>query len=158
MTFWKRLFAKQRAPEEAPIGYADIFETMRYRVPDESPVGLLPMIYGFRMKDAIISLSPRPSFAFLETEDEVLAWQGVLAGPARLDANGHVTDAPLLRWNTIPSLLTSSEEIIATYLPVMRDDNWPPLSVQAHAFGTEMSPDAARDRYFFQEDKGVTFL
>lgn len=62
-----------------------------------TPKGALPTIYAFRVKDASRSLDPTPSFALLEVEDEIQAWQQILNAPVSLNDDGHITDAPLLR-------------------------------------------------------------
>jgi hypothetical protein len=101
-------FFKKRERQSQPLpSYADVYDTMLYRAPDGSPKGALPTIYAFRVKDPLLSSDPRPDFVLLETEDEIQAWQKAIAGPVVLNDEGQITDAPLLLWNNIPSLLTS---------------------------------------------------
>lgn len=150
---------KKRARQTQPLPrYTDVYETMLYQAPEGTPQGVLPTVYAFRVKDASRSPDPRPDFVFLETDDEVDEWQQVLMGQVSLNDDGHITDAPLLRWNDIPSLLTSDDEIVATYFPVHDDANWPALAVQAHPFGTALTIKPARDRYYFEQNKVVGFL
>lgn len=150
---------KKRARQTRPLPrYTDVYETMLYQAPDEAPKGALPAIYGFRVKDPSFSPDPKPDFVLLETDDEIQDWQQAMAGYVVLNADGHITDAPLLRWNTIPSLLTADDEIVAMYSPVRDDEKWPVLAVQAHPFDAALSIKPARDRYYFEQNKFVGFL
>ena len=150
---------KKRARQTQPLPrYTDVYETMLYQAPEGTPQGVLPTVYAFRVKDASLSPDPRPDFVVLETDDEVHEWQQVLAGPVSLNDDGHITDAPLLRWNGIPSLLTSDGEIVATYFPVCDGEGWPPLALQAHPFDMALAIKPARDRYYFEQNKVVGFL
>lgn len=128
---------------------------MLYQAPDGTPNGALPTIYAFRVKDPSSSPDPRPDFVLLETDDEIQAWHQAMAGQVILNDQGQITDAPLLLWNSIPSLLTSDEEIVATYLPMQDDHDWPVLAIQAHPFNTALDVKPARDRYYFQQNKFI---
>lgn len=152
------LFKKHRTPAQDLPRYADLYETMLYRAPHDVTNGALPTIYAFRVKDPSWSPDPRPDFVLLETDKEIQEWQQAMGGSAVLNEDGQVTDAPLLRWNNIPSLLTADDEIVATYLPVVNGANWPTLAVQAHPFGTALTTKPARDRYYFAQNKVVGFL
>jgi hypothetical protein len=101
-------FFKKRERQSQPLpNYTDVYDTMLYQAPDGTPKGALPTIYAFRVKDPSLLPDPRPDFALLETDDEIQAWQQAMAGQVVLNENGQITDAPLLLWNSIPSLLTS---------------------------------------------------
>lgn len=152
------LFKKRVEPKGPLPRYADVYDTMLYRAPDKTSEGVLPTIYAFRVKDPLLSLDPKPDFVLFETEEETQAWQQVMAGQVALNNEGQITDAPLLHWNNIPSLLTSDDEIIAMYFPIQDGENWPVLAVQAHPFGTDLDEKPARDRYYFQPNKFIAFL
>lgn len=147
------LFKKKEKQKQALPKYSDVYDTMLYQAADEAPKGVLPTVYAFRVKEAAWSPDPRPDFVLLETDSEVHAWQQVMAGRVILNAGGDITDAPLLRWNDIPSLLTDDNEITATYFPVQDGADWPALALQAHPFGTVLDIKPARDRYCFQQNK-----
>lgn len=149
------LFKKKEKQTQSLPKYADIYDTMLYQAPDGTPKGALPTIYAFRVKDASRSLDPTPSFALLEAEDEIQTWQQVLTEPVSLNDDGHITDAPLLRWNDVPSLLTADDEFVVTYFPVRENEGWPPLALQAHPFDTALSIKPARDRYYFEQNKFI---
>ena len=152
-------FFKKRGRQSPPLPkYTDVYDTMLYQAPDETPKGALPTIYAFRVKDPSLSPDPRPDFVLLETEDEIQAWQKAIAGPVVLNDEGQITDAPLLVWNSLPSLLTGDDEIIAMYSPVRDADTWPVLAVQAHPFDKALDTKPARDRYYFEQNKVVGFL
>lgn len=138
--------------------YTDVYDSMLYQMPDETPKGALPIIYAFRVKDPSMSPDPRPDFVLLETEDEIQAWQSVMARRVVLNDAGHITDGPLLAWNDIPSLLTSDTEIVATYFPVEEGHDWPVLIIHAHPFEAVLDVKPARDRYYFEQNKFVGFL
>lgn len=147
---------KKRARQTQPLPrYTDVYETMLYQAPEGTPQGVLPTVYAFRVKDASLSPDPRPDFALLETEDEIQAWQQAMAGQVVLNDNGHITDAPLLLWNSIPSLLTSDNEFVASYLPEQDAQDWPILAIQAHPFDTALDMKPARDRYYFEQNKFI---
>lgn len=131
---------------------------MLYQTPDGTPKGALPTIYAFRVKDSSLSPDPRPDFVLLETDDEIQAWQQAMAGSVVLNDDGHITDAPLLVWNGLPSMLTGDDEIIAMYLPVRDADTWPVLALQAHPFDAALPMKPARDRYYFEQNRFVDFL
>ena len=152
------LFKSRKKTSLALPTYADVFDTMRYQVQNEIPTGAIPTVYGFRVKDEILSPDPRPSFVLLETDDEIQEWQQALVGSVVLNEQGAITDSPLLRWNDIPSLLTSDDEIVATYFPERDGEDWPALAVQAHPFGTALAIKPARDRYYFEQNKVVGLL
>lgn len=152
------LFKKHRKPAQNLARYADLYETMLYRTPQNFTNGALPTIYAFRVKYPSWSPDPRPDFVMLETDEEIQEWQQTMSGSVALNEDGHVTDAPLLRWNNIPSMLTADYEIVATYLPSVDDANWPALAVQAHPFGTALTAEPARDRYYFAQNKVVGFF
>tara|TARA_R100000935_G_C2839773_1_gene170291 strand:+ start:2626 stop:3093 length:468 start_codon:yes stop_codon:yes gene_type:complete len=152
------LFKKRSKTAQALPKYADVYETMLYRTPPEAPTGVLPTIYAFRVKDPSSSPDPRPDFVLLESDEEIQKWQQTMAGSVVLNEDGQVTDAPLLRWNDIPSLLTSDGEVVTTYLPVVDNADWPALALQAHPFGTALAIHPARDRYYFEQNKVVGFL
>jgi len=149
------LFKKQEKQTQPLPTYTDVYDTMLYQAPDGIPQGTLPTVYAFRVKDLSLSPDPRPDFVLLETEDEIQAWQQAMAGQVVLNDNGHITDAPLLLWNSIPSLLTSDNEFVASYLPVNDEQNWPVLALQAHPFDTALGVKPARDRYYFQQNKFI---
>lgn len=153
-----RLFKKQEPTPQKPARYSDLFETMLYQAPDGATKGTLPTVYAFRVKNPAWSPDPRPDFALLESDEEIQEWQSVMAGPVSLNDEGLITDAPLLHWNEVPSLLTSDTEIIATYFPVKDGEGWPPLALQAHPFGAKLDEKPARDRYYFQQDKVIAVL
>ncbi len=148
--FKKRISQTQQLPR-----YTDILETMLYKAPEGIPEGVLPTIYAFRVREPSLSPDPRPDFVLLESDDEIQAWQEAIAGKVVLNNDGHITDAPLLFWNSIPSLLTSDVEIIETYLPVKDEGDWPVLAVQAHPFDTTLDVKPARDRYYFEQNKFI---
>lgn len=152
------LFQKKQNKAQPLPKYSDIYDTMLYRAPDGTPKGALPTIYAFRVKDPSFSPDPRPDFVLLETDDEIQAWQQVMGGAVVLNDEGHITDAPLLAWNNIPSLLTGDDEIIAKYAPVRDADTWPVLALQAHPFDMALDIKPARDRYYFEQNKFVGFL
>lgn len=152
------LFKKQEKRTQPLPKYSDVYDTMLYQAPDGTPKGALPTIYAFRVKDPSLSPDPRPDFVLLETAEEIQAWHQVMAGPVVLNDNGHVTDAPLLVWNDLPSLLTGDDEIIALYSPERGADSWPVLALQAHPFDTTLSIKPARDRYYFEQNKVVGVL
>lgn len=152
------LFKKRNKTPQALSIYADLYDTMLYRIPDETPLGTMPTVYGFRVKDDTMSPDPRPDFVLLESDEEIQDWQQAMAGSSVLNEDGLITDAPLLKWNDIPSLLTAEDEIIATYFPVRADENWPALVVQAHPFGTALDIKPVRDRYYFQQNMVVGFM
>lgn len=152
------LFKKRNKTSQALPRYADMFDTMLYRVPDETPSGTMPTVYGFRVKEEVPSPDPRPSFVLLESDEETQEWQQAIAGSVVLNEDGNITDAPLLRWNDIPSLLTADDEIVATYFPVRDGEGWPPLALQAHPFDMALAIKPARDRYYFEQNKIVGFL
>lgn len=152
------LFKKYCKPVQDLPRYADVYETMLYRTQLDVQNRAMPTIYAFRVKDSSWSPDPRPDFVLLETDQEIQEWQQEMAGLVMSNEEGHVTDAPLLRWNNIPSLLTADNEIVATYLPVVDDANWPTLAVQAHPFNTAFTTRPARDRYYFAQNKVVGFL
>ena len=152
-------FFKKRERQSQPHpNYTDVYDTMLYQAPEGTPKGALPTIYGFRVKDPSLSPDPRPDFALLETDDETQAWQQAMAGHVVLNDEGQITDAPLLRWNDIPSLLTDDHEIVATYFPVRDDEGWPALALQAHPFDSALEVKPARDRYYFQQNKVAGFM
>lgn len=152
-------FKKRQKPAQALPRYADIYDIMRYQVVSGTTTpGTLPTVYAFRVKDEVYSPDPRPDFVLLETAEEIQAWHQVMAGPVVLDDNGHITDAPLLVWNDLPSLLTGDDEIIALYSPERDADSWPVLALQAHPFDTALSIKPARDRYYFEQNKVVGVL
>lgn len=152
-------FFKKQEKQTPPLPkYSDVYDTMLYQAPDGIPKGALPTIYAFRVKDPSLSPDPRPDFVLLETEDEIQAWHQVMAGPVVLNDDGHITDAPLLVWNDLPSLLTGDDEIIAMYSPERDADTWPVLALQAHPFGTDLAIKPARDRYYFEQNKVVGVL
>lgn len=107
------LFKKQAKQTQPLPTYTDVYDTMLYQAPDGTNKGTLPTIYAFRVKDLSLSSDPRPDFVLLETDDEIQAWQQAMAGSVVLNDEGHITDAPLLVWNSLPSLLTGDDEIIA---------------------------------------------
>ncbi len=149
-------FFKKREKQSQPLpNYTDVYDTMLYQAPGGTPKGALPTIYAFRVKEEVPSPDPRPSFVLLESDEEIQEWQQAMAGQVVLNDNGHITDAPLLLWNSIPSLLTSDEEIVATYLPMQDDQDWPVLAIQAHPFDTALDVKPARDRYYFQQNKFI---
>lgn len=152
------LFKKQEKQTQPLPTYIDVYDTMLYKAPDGTPKGALPTIYAFRVKDSSLSPDPRPDFVLLETDDEIQAWQQTLASQVVQNAKGQITDAPLLRWNDILSMLTADDEIIATYFPVRDDEGWPALALQAHPFGTALDIKPARDRYYFEQNKVVGFM
>lgn len=152
------LFKKQEKQTQPLPTYTDVYDTMLYQAPDGTSKGALPTIYAFRVKDASLSPDPRPDFVLLETDDEIQAWQQTLAGQVVQNAKGQITDAPLLRWNDIPSLLTADDEFVVTYFPVRENEGWPPLALQAHPFDTALSIKPARDRYYFEQNKVVGSL
>lgn len=82
----------------------------------------------------------------------------LMAGPVVLNDDDHITDAPLLVWNDLPSLLTGDDEIIAMYSPERDADTWPVLALQAHPFDTALSIKPARDLYYFEQNKVVGVL
>lgn len=145
------LFRRRKNVQPMP-SYIDAYDTMLYQAPEGVQARALPTIYAFRVKEGVWSPDPRPDFVFLETDAEVQEWQQALAGPVTLNADGHITDAPLLRWNDIPSLLTADDELIATYFPVQDGKGWPTLVLQAHPFGAVLNIKPARDRYYFQQN------
>lgn len=98
LVMWCIMWRKKAQPVTR---YTDIYDTMLYQAPEGVQAGALPTIYAFRVKDATLSPDPRPSFAFLETDREIQEWQQVLAGPVRRNAEGYITDTPLLHWNNI---------------------------------------------------------
>lgn len=147
----------QRQSQPLP-NYTDVYDTMLYQTPDGTSKGALPTIYAFRVKDPLLSPDPRPDFVLLETDDEIQAWQQAIAGPVVLNDEGHITDAPLLVWNSLPSLLTGDDEIIAMYSPVHDADTWPVLALQAHPFDKALDTKPARDRYYFEQNKFVGLL
>ncbi|MEP5762917.1 MAG: hypothetical protein ABJ327_27065 [Litoreibacter sp.] len=105
-------FFKKRERQSQPLPkYTDVYDTMLYQAPDGIPKGALPTIYSFRVKDPSLSPDPRPDFVLLETDDEIQAWQQAIASPVVLNDEGQITDAPLLVWNSLPSLLTGDDEI-----------------------------------------------
>ena len=152
------LFKKQAKQTQPLPTYTDVYDTMLYQAPDGTHKGTLPTIYAFRVKDPSLSSDPRPDFVLLETKDEIQAWKAVMAGSVVLNSEGLITDAPLLVWNGIPSLLTSDDEIVATYMPIQDDQGWPVLAVQAHPFNAALSVKPARDRYYFQQNKCIVVL
>lgn len=149
---------KRRKKAQSVTRYTDVYDTMLYQAPEGVQSDALPTVYAFRVKDAASSPDPRPSFVLLETDSEVQEWQQVLAGPVTRNADGYITDAPLLHWNNIPSLLTADDEIIATYFPVRDGEGWPALALQAHPFGAALNIKPARDRYYFQQNKAFFIL
>jgi hypothetical protein len=152
-------FFKKRERQTPPLPkYTDVYDTMLYQAPDRTPKGALPTIYAFRVKDPSLSPDPRPDFVLLETDDEIQAWQKAIAGPVVLNDEGQITDAPLLVWNSLPSLLTGDDEIIAMYSPVHDADTWPVLALQAHPFDNALDIKPARDRYYFEQNKFVGLL
>lgn len=138
--------------------YTDVYDTMLYQAPEGISKGVLPTVYAFRVKDTALSSDPRPDFVLLETDDEIQGWQQVMAGPVVLNNEGHITDAPLLVWNSLPSLLTGDDEIIAMYSPVRDAGEWPVLALQAHPFDQALDIKPARDRYYFEQNKFIGFL
>lgn len=152
------LFKKQEKQTQPLPRYTDVYATMLYQAPDGTPKGALPTVYAFRVKDSSLSPDPRPDFVLLETDDEIQAWQQAMAGSVVLNDDGHITDAPLLVWNGLPSMLTGDDEIIAMYLPVRDADTWPVLALQAHPFDTALPMKPARDRYYFEQNRFVDFL
>ena len=149
-------FFKKRERQSQPLpNYTDVYDTMLYQAPDGTPKGSLPTIYAFRVKDPSLSPDPRPDFVLLETDDEIQAWQKAIAGPVVLNDEGQITDAPLLVWNSLPSLLTGDDEIIAMYSPVRDTDNWPVLALQAHPFDKALDTKPVRDRYYFEQNKFI---
>lgn len=152
------LFKKQEKQTQPLPTYTDVYDTMLYQAPDGIPQGALPTVYAFRVKDLSLSPDPRPDFVLLETEDEIQAWQQAMAGQVVLNDEGQITDAPLLVWNSLPSLLTGDDEIIAMYSPVRDADTWPVLAVQAHPFDKALDTKPARDRYYFEQNKFVGLL
>lgn len=153
-------FEKRREPAQPLPRYTDIYDTMLYRKSDVGAAGALPTIYAFRVKDTdrVFSPDPRPDFVLLETDDEIQAWQEALAGPVVCNDERQVTDAPLLVWNSLPSLLTGDDEIIAMYAPVRDADAWPVLALQTHPFDKVLDIKPARDRYYFQQNKFIGLL
>ncbi|MFS4439666.1 hypothetical protein ACMA5I_15775 [Paracoccaceae bacterium GXU_MW_L88] len=152
-------FFKKQEKQTQPLPmYTDVYDIMLYQAPDGTPKGALPTIYAFRVKDPSLSPDPRPDFVLLETDEEIQAWQQTMADFVVLNDEGQITDAPLLRWNDIPSLLTSDDEIVATYMPIQDDQGWPVLAVQAHPFNAALSVKPARDRYYFQQNKCIVVL
>lgn len=137
------------------LKYSDVFDVMRYQAPGDLPAGSVPDIHAFRIKDGVASPDPRPSFAFLETADEVSAWHLVMAGNVEVDGNRQITDRPLLQWNEIPSLLTSDTGMVMTCLPEDMDSDWPPLAVQTLPFGARVTGEPVRDRYHFEQNKFI---
>lgn len=152
------LFKKQAKQTQPLPTYTDVYDTMLYQAPDGTNKGTLPTIYAFRVKDLSLSSDPRPDFVLLETDDEIQAWQQAMAGSVVLNDEGHITDAPLLVWNSLPSLLTGDDEIIAMYSPVRDAGTWPVLALQAHPFDMALDIKPARDRYYFEQNKFVGFL
>lgn len=150
---------KKRARQTQPLpSYTDVYETMLYQAPENTPQGALPTVYAFRVKDPSMSPDPRPDFVLLEADEEIQEWQQAMAGAVVLNEDGHFTDAPLLRWNDIASLLTSDDEIVAVYFPVREGEDWPPLALQAHPFNAVLDDKPARDRYYFEQNKIIGFL
>lgn len=152
------LFKKQEKQTQPLPMYTDVYDTMLYQAPDGAPKGALPTIYAFRMKDSSLLPDPAPDFVLLETDDEIQAWQQAMAGSVVLNDEGHITDAPLLVWNSLPSMLTGDDEIIAMYFPVRENEGWPPLALQAHPFDTALSIKPARDRYYFEQNKFISLF
>lgn len=148
-----RFLRRKQVPVEPLPRYADVFDVMRYEQPEGVPEFALPSVYAFRTKPIVQTPDPRPSFAFLETADEIDAWHRVLAEVIVLNGDGHLSDLPLLRWNNIPSLLTSDDVIIATYAPAEEGEGWPSLVVQTHAPDADLPEKPARDRYYFEQNK-----
>jgi hypothetical protein len=137
---------------------ADLYEVMRYEVRGENTALDLPTVYAFRAKPHIPSFDPRPSFVFLETQDEIDDWHKAMSEKVERDFNGHISDSALLHWNNVPSLLTADNEIIATYFPMQEGGGWPSLALQAHPFDAVLDDKPARDRYYFQQNKIIGFL
>lgn len=78
---------------------SDFYETARY-VPisdgDITPIEhLLPSIYGFRVieKYALNTPDPRPSFAILESDQEIAEWMDIYNGPAAKETDRTVLDS-----------------------------------------------------------------
>ena len=152
------LFKKEPKTKGILPKYTDVYDVMRYQAPDESPKGVLPTIYSFRVKEEAMSPDPRPDFVLLEASNEIDEWHQVMAGVVSFNEDGHITDAPLLRWNDVPSLLMSDEEVIATYFPEQSNDDWPHLVVQVNPPHPHSGEKPARDRYYFQQNKIVAVM
>lgn len=153
------LFKKPKPTPRTLPRYADVFETLRYAPPEDAPRFLLPSVYAFRTRPHVQTPDPRPSFALLETDDEISDWHKVLAEPVVLDANGHVSDLPLLHWNEVPSLLASEHAIVAIYTPSRDAGAWPELHLKAHPPEAELNDSPARDRYYFEQtEKLIRYL
>lgn len=164
----------------AHLKNSDIFECIPY-TPASAALGqaTIPTIIGFRIKqEGPASRSfkdPRPSFAFLETDQEIVAWQEVFASNVSYETdtdlideelainrlvNFHKTtgktyevfsEKPLLRWNDKPSVLPDSLLCFsgAPFLPTVGDADWPPLSVSMGPLNFDKQ--AARGRYGFEQ-------
>lgn len=159
---------------------SDIFEFVPY-MPALAALrqATLPTIIGFRIRQngpaARSFRDPRPSFAFLETDNELAAWQEVFASNISYETdtdlideelainrlvNFHNTtvktyevfsDKPLLQWNDKPSVLPDSLLCFsgAAFLPKVGDAEWPPLSVSMGPLNFDKQ--AARGRYGFEQ-------
>jgi len=78
---------------------SDFYDAMRY-VPisdgDITPIKhVLPSIYGFRVTErfALNTPDPRPSFAILESDQEIRAWMDIYSGPAARETDKSVLDS-----------------------------------------------------------------
>lgn len=177
-------FLQRKAPHpvyrNAHRKNSDVFEYVKY-APSLTALRqiAIPTIIGFRIKkDGPVPPSltdPRPSFAILETNEEIAAWQKLFASKISYETdmaavneelrmhrlfNFHKPSAktyevfsekPLLRWNDRRSVLPDSPFCFsgAAFLPEVSDAGWPPLSVTMGPL--DFDDQAARGRYGFEQ-------
>ena len=177
-------FVRRKAPRpvyrNAHRKNSDVFEYVKY-APALTALRqiAIPTIIGFRIKkDGPVPPSltdPRPSFAILETDEEIAAWQKLFVSKISYETdmaavdeelklhslvNFHkpgaktyevLSEKPLLKWNDRPSVLPDSPLCFSgtAFLPEVSDAGWPPLSVTMGP--VNFDDQAARGRYGFEQ-------
>lgn len=151
-----RLFGRSgrsRSSHLANPTYADVFEVMLY----DRGMDVMPFAIGYRPRPPVVDLTgPEPSFALLDSEDEVSAFMAVLNEQIVIDEQGRVSTDPLGRWNATPSLLIAELPIYAFAYPDDETKNWPYLQLAAYppqwlASRVVDKAQIARGRYGFRQ-------